>query len=96
MDWREYASKMIVLIADAPPHGIGEYGDGEFSWTWVSFFLFLALGLLLGWFCGMIWIGFDDGSPDGFDPLQIVREMATKGITLVCAPVESVVEWHLS
>jgi hypothetical protein len=29
MDWREYASKMVVLIADAPPHGIGEYGDGE-------------------------------------------------------------------
>jgi hypothetical protein len=28
MDWREQASKMIVLIADAPPHGIGEYGDG--------------------------------------------------------------------
>ena len=28
MDWRENASKMIVLIADAPPHGIGEYGDG--------------------------------------------------------------------
>jgi len=22
MDWREHASKMIVLIADAPPHGI--------------------------------------------------------------------------
>lgn len=29
MDWRPTASKMIVLIADAPPHGIGEYGDGE-------------------------------------------------------------------
>ncbi|KIJ54421.1 hypothetical protein M422DRAFT_58414 [Sphaerobolus stellatus SS14] len=29
MDWREHASKMIVLIADAPPHGIGEYGDGS-------------------------------------------------------------------
>ena len=28
MDWRENASKMVVLIADAPPHGIGEYGDG--------------------------------------------------------------------
>jgi hypothetical protein len=28
MDWREHATKMIVLIADAPPHGIGEYGDG--------------------------------------------------------------------
>jgi hypothetical protein len=30
MEWREYASKMIVLIADAPPHGIGEYGDGVY------------------------------------------------------------------
>lgn len=30
MDWREHASKMVVLIADAPPHGIGEYGDGEY------------------------------------------------------------------
>lgn len=28
MDWRPYATKMVVLIADAPPHGIGEYGDG--------------------------------------------------------------------
>lgn len=31
MDWREHASKMVVLIADAPPHGIGEYGDGEYG-----------------------------------------------------------------
>lgn len=29
MDWRVNASKMVVLIADAPPHGIGEYGDGQ-------------------------------------------------------------------
>ena len=29
MDWRPHASKMVVLIADAPPHGIGEYGDGQ-------------------------------------------------------------------
>jgi von Willebrand factor type A domain len=28
MDWRQDASKMVVLIADAPPHGVGEYGDG--------------------------------------------------------------------
>ena len=28
MDWRPNASKMVVLIADAPPHGLGEYGDG--------------------------------------------------------------------
>ena len=28
MDWRPNATKMVVLIADAPPHGIGEHGDG--------------------------------------------------------------------
>ncbi|GAA5989427.1 hypothetical protein JCM11641_007901, partial [Rhodosporidiobolus odoratus] len=28
LDWRPEATKMAVLIADAPPHGIGEYGDG--------------------------------------------------------------------
>jgi hypothetical protein len=28
-------------------------------------------------------IGFDDGSPDGHDPLQVARQMASKGITLV-------------
>jgi len=63
MDWREHASKMVVLIADAPPHGIGEYGDG-----------------------------FDDGSPDGHDPLQLARQMASKGITLffvACEPALS-------
>ncbi|KIM89137.1 hypothetical protein PILCRDRAFT_213279 [Piloderma croceum F 1598] len=63
MDWREYASKMVVLIADAPPHGIGEYGDG-----------------------------FDEGSPDGHDPLQLAREMAGRGITLffvACEPALS-------
>jgi len=63
MEWREYASKMVVLIADAPPHGIGEYGDG-----------------------------FDEGSPDGHDPLQLAREMAIRGITLffvACEPALS-------
>ncbi|KAH8114387.1 hypothetical protein DFH11DRAFT_1594067 [Phellopilus nigrolimitatus] len=63
MEWREHASKMVVLIADAPPHGIGEYGDG-----------------------------FDDGSPDGHDPLLIAREMASRGITLffvACEPALS-------
>ncbi|KAK0520464.1 hypothetical protein OC842_007091 [Tilletia horrida] len=28
LDWRPRATKLAVLIADAPPHGIGEYGDG--------------------------------------------------------------------
>ena len=72
MDWRESASKMVVLIADAPPHGIGEYGDGKAvirphegdrsRWTET---------------------GFDEGSPDGHDPLQLARAMASRGITLV-------------
>ncbi|KAG8849050.1 hypothetical protein FRB96_000950 [Tulasnella sp. 330] len=63
MDWRPTASKMVVLIADAPPHGIGEYGDG-----------------------------FADGSPDGKDPIQIARTMASRGITLffvACEPALS-------
>lgn len=28
MKWREKAVKMVVLITDAPPHGLGESGDG--------------------------------------------------------------------
>jgi hypothetical protein len=28
LSWREGAAKVIVLIADAPPHGLGESGDG--------------------------------------------------------------------
>ena len=27
-EWKEEATKMVVLITDAPPHGIGETGDG--------------------------------------------------------------------
>jgi hypothetical protein len=28
MDWAENAMKMVILITDSPPHGIGESGDG--------------------------------------------------------------------
>jgi len=28
MDWRDDAAKICILIADAPPHGLGEAGDG--------------------------------------------------------------------
>lgn len=28
MDWRKEATKVVVLIADAPPHGLCEVGDG--------------------------------------------------------------------
>ena len=82
MDWNERASKMIVLIADAPPHGIGEYGDG------VWFFFRIRVVAI----CRPIYhlhhplsfhSGFDDGSPDGNDPLDLARQMAARGITLV-------------
>ncbi|KAK9893886.1 hypothetical protein P389DRAFT_174788 [Cystobasidium minutum MCA 4210] len=63
LDWRENASRITLLIADAPPHGIGEYGDG-----------------------------FAQGSPDGSDPLQLARQMASLGIALfvvACEPALS-------
>jgi hypothetical protein len=28
LDWAEGAIKMVVLITDSPPHGLGEEGDG--------------------------------------------------------------------
>lgn len=28
MEWKEHAAKMVVLITDSPPHGIGEEYDG--------------------------------------------------------------------
>jgi hypothetical protein len=98
MDWREQASKMIVLIADAPPHGIGEYGDGEFDSS-RSFFLKKEKGppspplrgletcihIIYTSSSVFFWkSGFDEGSPDGNDPLVLARQMATRGITLVC------------
>ncbi|PPQ82201.1 hypothetical protein CVT24_012549 [Panaeolus cyanescens] len=59
LEWKEDAIKIVILITDAPPHGIGESGDGF------------------------------DKSPDQNDPLEIVRQMAEKGITLfviACEP----------
>jgi hypothetical protein len=73
MDWRPYATKMVVLIADAPPHGIGEYGDGAAQYPRSTCFLIVVTG-------------FDEGSPDGNDPLQLARIMASRGITLVSIP----------
>lgn len=28
LEWRRNAAKMMVIVTDAPPHGIGERGDG--------------------------------------------------------------------
>jgi hypothetical protein len=59
LDWRPSATRLAVLITDAPPHGIGEYGDG-----------------------------FPKGSPDGSDPLVLVRQMAQMGISLFMVACE--------
>eukprot|EP00566_Odontella_aurita_P010231 CAMPEP_0113554894 /NCGR_PEP_ID=MMETSP0015_2-20120614/16409_1 /TAXON_ID=2838 /ORGANISM="Odontella" /LENGTH=435 /DNA_ID=CAMNT_0000456099 /DNA_START=137 /DNA_END=1444 /DNA_ORIENTATION=+ /assembly_acc=CAM_ASM_000160 len=53
LSYRPNSTKVAVLIADAPPHGLGCYADG-----------------------------FPNGCPHGHDPLQIVREMAARGITI--------------
>lgn len=28
MEWTEKAVKLVILITDSPPHGLGERGDG--------------------------------------------------------------------
>jgi hypothetical protein len=59
LSWRSESTKICILIADAPPHGLDPSGDG-----------------------------FPNGCPDGLDPVQIVREMAEKHITLYSVGVE--------
>ena len=29
MEWTEKAVKLVILITDSPPHGLGERGDGK-------------------------------------------------------------------
>ncbi|CAF1211826.1 unnamed protein product [Rotaria magnacalcarata] len=59
LSWRSESTKICILIADAPPHGLDPNGDG-----------------------------FPNGCPDGLDPVQIVREMVEKHITLYAVGVE--------
>ncbi|CAM4935893.1 unnamed protein product [Rotaria socialis] len=59
LSWRTESTKICILIADAPPHGLNPSGDG-----------------------------FPNGCPDGLDPVQIVREMVEKHITLYSVGVE--------
>lgn len=59
LSWRAESTKICVLIADAPPHGLSPSGDG-----------------------------FPNGCPCGLDPVQIVREMVEKHITLYAVGVE--------
>uniref|UniRef100_A0A6U6KJM2 VWFA domain-containing protein n=1 Tax=Odontella aurita TaxID=265563 RepID=A0A6U6KJM2_9STRA len=53
LSYRPNSTKIVVMIADAPPHGLGCCGDG-----------------------------FPKGCPQGHDPLEIVRALATNGITI--------------
>ncbi|KIM43730.1 hypothetical protein M413DRAFT_387591 [Hebeloma cylindrosporum] len=62
MDWAENSMKIVILITDSPPHGIGEPGDAFIE------------------------------SPDQNDPLEVVRQMAQRGITVFvigCEPALS-------
>jgi hypothetical protein len=62
---------MVVLIADAPPHGIGEHGDGFPEGS--------PCGSSDHSPSGFSWLTL----PLGRDPLQIARTMASRGIVLV-------------
>lgn len=95
VEWRPAAAKMVVLVADAPAHGLGgddwllrvvplrslltrpwrwlEYGDGERAPLNVDWTRHLPHERK----------GFPNGSPDGNDPLQIARAMASRGITML-------------
>eukprot|EP00568_Trieres_chinensis_P006190 CAMPEP_0183307332 /NCGR_PEP_ID=MMETSP0160_2-20130417/17265_1 /TAXON_ID=2839 ORGANISM="Odontella Sinensis, Strain Grunow 1884" /NCGR_SAMPLE_ID=MMETSP0160_2 /ASSEMBLY_ACC=CAM_ASM_000250 /LENGTH=369 /DNA_ID=CAMNT_0025470895 /DNA_START=46 /DNA_END=1155 /DNA_ORIENTATION=+ len=53
LSYRPNSTKVVVVVADAPPHGLGCCSDG-----------------------------FPCGCPSGHDPLNIVREMGEKGITI--------------
>ena len=53
LSWRFGATKILVLCADAPPHGVGSSGDS-----------------------------YPNGSPNGYDPLLIGRELAQKEVLM--------------
>ena len=70
MEWNDNAVKMVVLITDAPPHGIGEAGDGFTESPDRTLILSLWQISLFNFFAEN-------------DPLDIARQMAERGITLV-------------
>ena len=84
LDWRPQASKMAVLIADAPPHGIGEYGDGFPNGSPVRL-RHHKDDSDADTVCDV---------QDGEDPLSLAREMASNGITLVSTLLCLTIEPH--
>ena len=69
MEWKDKAVKMVVLITDAPPHGIGEDGDGFTKSPDRKLNIVPA-------------IYFSNIRSEN-DPLEIARQMAERGIALV-------------
>jgi hypothetical protein len=70
MDWAEDAIKMVVLITDSPPHGLGESGDGFSESPDREPFSLSSF------------ITYKRATTEN-DPLEITRQMAERGITLV-------------
>lgn len=77
--WREDATKIVILITDAPPHGLGESGDGfpngcPCRKSMIRSFLIAASCVT-------------EDRPlieiTELDPIEIADQMSQKGITLV-------------
>jgi len=71
LEWAEDAMKMVVLITDSPPHGLGEAGDGFSESPDRKLDICYLVSLLL------IRCYLEN------DPLELARQMSEKGITLV-------------
>lgn len=78
MDWAENAIKMVILITDSPPHGLGESGDGFSESPDREPF---SLSSLITYKC----------VTTENDPLEIARQMAEHGITLV---IRKFIHWE--
>lgn len=79
-DWRNDAVKIVVLITDAPPHGIGESGDGFPNGD--------PNGIII---CGVILTTLIYLFALGKDPLRIALDMLNQGITLVSSYAVNVI-----
>ena len=74
MEWIDNAVKMVVLITDSPPHGIALKNHGFTESPDRMLTLFLALISLFNLFFFFLAEN---------DPLDIARQMAERGISLV-------------
>lgn len=73
MRWREAATKVVILIADAPPHGLEPEGDATAAASGSG---------------GNPSDGFPRGCPCGVDPLEVAHKMARKGVVVYAIGAE--------